>query len=286
MSRKRAGRVAARFALDLRLLGADRTIRRPARPDPVGDGHRRVLPQRLGISRGPRVLRRVATADVDAQRPRYRPGDDPWRRSRVRLHGRSVDVAGLKRFAARRSAVATNAALQTALAVALLVGINVWSFGHYTRFDWTGRVFGPSVQTLDHFPYLDVSLLQPSGRFPEQFTLPADITADLRKLQAPTTIVVYQRHKTFGQARREGRTPTIPPPSGRWSKRYRTWWTSSASSVRSSGWKCWTWKRRITMRKFDRLTRDAPVLAGRPRRRPRQQPVLPRPPRGRHAARR
>src|SRR5207302_9626072 len=75
-------------------------------------------------------------------------------------------LAGTRRFAARRSAVATNAALQTALAVGLLVAINVWSFDDYQRFDWTGRTFGPSVRTLDHFPYLDVSLLTPADRFP------------------------------------------------------------------------------------------------------------------------
>src|SRR5207248_1018848 len=83
-----------------------------------------------------------------------------------------LGLSGLRRFAARRSAVATNAALQTALAVALLVGVNVYSFGHYLRFDWTGRAFDPSVRDLDHFPYYDVSLLKPTGRFPTQFTLP------------------------------------------------------------------------------------------------------------------
>jgi hypothetical protein len=108
-------------------------------------------------------------------------------------------LAGLRRFAARRSAVATHALIQSAVAVALLVGVNIVSFSHYLRFDWTGRTFDPSVSKSDRFPYFDVSLLKPSGRFPMQFTLPAGITDELRKLRSPTTIVVYQRHKTFGQ---------------------------------------------------------------------------------------
>src|SRR5437588_772367 len=86
--------------------------------------------------------------------------------------------------------------LFVALAVGLLVAVNVWSFGQYERFDWTGRKFGPSVRTLGHFPYLDMSLLKPSGRFPQQFTLPDDLTTELRKLREPTTVVVYQRHKS------------------------------------------------------------------------------------------
>jgi hypothetical protein len=110
-----------------------------------------------------------------------------------------LGLTGVRRFAARRSAVATNAALQTTLAVVLLVAVNVVAFHHYVRYDWTGRVFNPSVRKLDHFPYVDVSLLEPSGQFPEQFTLPPAITDELQKLRAPTTIVVYQRHKTFGQ---------------------------------------------------------------------------------------
>jgi hypothetical protein len=78
--------------------------------------------------------------------------------------------------AGRRSAFGFNATLQTALAVALLVGINVYSFRHYLRLDWTRN---------------------------QQFTLPPDIQTDLSQLSREegkkTTIVVYQRHKTFGQ---------------------------------------------------------------------------------------
>src|SRR5262249_54297300 len=44
--------------------------------------------------------------------------------------------------------------------------------GHYLRFDWTGN---------------------------RQFTLPEDVRNQLSQLRGETTIVVYQRHKTFGQ---------------------------------------------------------------------------------------
>jgi hypothetical protein len=78
-------------------------------------------------------------------------------------------------FAGRRSAFGLNAALQVALAVALVVGFNAWSFSHHLRFDWTRD---------------------------GQFTLPPPVRAELMQLAAgpdtKTTVVVYQRHKTFG----------------------------------------------------------------------------------------
>jgi hypothetical protein len=79
----------------------------------------------------------------------------------------------LRLTAARRSAFGLNAVVQIALAAALLVGVNVWSFRHYLRLDWTRS---------------------------EQFTLPADVRSRLAQLDrdGKTTIVVYQRHKTFG----------------------------------------------------------------------------------------
>jgi hypothetical protein len=83
-----------------------------------------------------------------------------------------LTVGGLRTIAGRRNAAATNAVLQSALAVALLVGVNVFAFRHYQRYDWTRN---------------------------QQFTLPADVAGELRKLRGPTDIVVYQRHKTFGQ---------------------------------------------------------------------------------------
>jgi hypothetical protein len=81
-------------------------------------------------------------------------------------------LAGLQTVAGRRNAVATNAVIQTALAVVLLVGVNVYSFQHHRRYDWTRD---------------------------RQFTLPASVTDELRQLRGQTEIVVYQRHKTFGQ---------------------------------------------------------------------------------------
>jgi hypothetical protein len=83
-----------------------------------------------------------------------------------------VEVVVFLRVAAgRRSVFGLNAAVQAALAVALLVGVNWYSFEHSLRFDWTrGRLF----------------------------TLPEGTRDELRKLQGKTTIVVYQRHKTFG----------------------------------------------------------------------------------------
>jgi hypothetical protein len=75
--------------------------------------------------------------------------------------------------AGRRSAFGFNAVLQAAMAAALLVGINWWSFDHPLRFDCTRD---------------------------RLFTLPADLGDRLRELDAKgkTTVVVYQRHKTFG----------------------------------------------------------------------------------------
>lgn len=74
--------------------------------------------------------------------------------------------------AGRRGAFGFNALLQTALAAALLAGINWYSFGHYQRCDWTAD---------------------------KQFTLPDAIRDQLAQLRGETTIIVYQRHKTFGQ---------------------------------------------------------------------------------------
>jgi hypothetical protein len=74
--------------------------------------------------------------------------------------------------AGRRSAFGLNAAAQIALAVVLLVGLNVYSYRHYIRLDWTRD---------------------------RQFTLPPEIQAQLHSLEGKTSIVVYQRHKTFGQ---------------------------------------------------------------------------------------
>jgi len=99
-------------------------------------------------------------------------------------------LSGLVKLAGRRNVAGGNAALQTALCVALLVGVNVFSFEHYRRWDWTGRTFTWAGWRPG---------LASSARFAPQFTLPVDVAADLAQLRAPTTVVVYQRHKTFGR---------------------------------------------------------------------------------------
>lgn len=85
-----------------------------------------------------------------------------------------VELLVLMRFTAgRRSVFGLNATLQMALAATLLIGVNWYSFRHYQRHDWTRD---------------------------RQFTLPAPVKEQLEKLDrdVPTTIVVYQRHKTLG----------------------------------------------------------------------------------------
>lgn len=99
-------------------------------------------------------------------------------------------LGGLGRLAGRRNIVGVNAALQTALCLVLLIGVNWFSFDHYQRFDWTGKRFA----SLGWRPPLESS-----RQFPSKFTLPASVAADLQKLRSPTAVIVYQRHKTFGQ---------------------------------------------------------------------------------------
>jgi hypothetical protein len=85
-----------------------------------------------------------------------------------------VEALGILLYAAgRRSAFGFNALLQVALASALVVGINVWSFRHYLRFDCTRD---------------------------QQFTLPEKVRKELETLDpnVTTTVVVYQPDKTSG----------------------------------------------------------------------------------------
>ena len=79
----------------------------------------------------------------------------------------------LRVVAGRRSAVGFNAAVQVLLAAGLLVAVNFWAFHHYARIDTTRE---------------------------QVFTLPADLGDRLRQLdpKVKTTVIVYQRHKTFG----------------------------------------------------------------------------------------
>jgi hypothetical protein len=84
--------------------------------------------------------------------------------------------------ATRRSAFGFNALVQGALAAVLLVGVNVWSFYNYRRVDFTRD---------------------------QQFTLPANIRAELERLDpsSKTTVIVYQRHKTFGGLKDKDKPP-------------------------------------------------------------------------------
>lgn len=93
-------------------------------------------------------------------------------------------LATLSTVLGRRGAFGFNATLQAALAIALVVGANWFSFRHYLRFDWTRN---------------------------HDFTLATSLQGQLRNLRGEamdagsgekfgkTTIVVYERHKTFGQ---------------------------------------------------------------------------------------
>lgn len=84
-----------------------------------------------------------------------------------------VEVRGLVALAAsRRGAVGLNVFVQVALATALLIGANVFSFLYYQRFDGT----------RDH-----------------AFTIPADVRARLAQLRDETDVVVYQQYVSFGQ---------------------------------------------------------------------------------------
>lgn len=75
--------------------------------------------------------------------------------------------------ATRRTAVGASGIIAVAAAIALLVFVNLYSFRHYERKDLT----------RDH-----------------QFTLPTEVSSELRQLRPdmPTTIVVLQKHRTFG----------------------------------------------------------------------------------------
>lgn len=83
------------------------------------------------------------------------------------------EIRGLYTFASgRRSAEGVNAFVQVLLALALLVGVNVFSFSHYQRCDWTRD---------------------------QTFTIKPEIREQLAKLRGQTDIIVFQRHLSFGQ---------------------------------------------------------------------------------------
>ncbi len=82
-------------------------------------------------------------------------------------------VAALRLVAGSRSAFHLNALGQALLAAVVLLAVNVLAFRHYERLDTTRG---------------------------KQFTLPAELREQLRQLDPDreTTVVVFQRHKTFG----------------------------------------------------------------------------------------
>lgn len=81
-------------------------------------------------------------------------------------------------FAEQRGAVGAGGMLQIALAVVLVVGVNLFAFGNYRRYDWT---------------------------WDRAFTLPDDIKKQMAELRGDsesggiTDIVVFQRGISFGQ---------------------------------------------------------------------------------------
>jgi hypothetical protein len=78
----------------------------------------------------------------------------------------------------RRTAASTSATLGAVAAVALLLLVNAYSFTHSARFDCTRD---------------------------KRFTLPPELAEQLEKMRAsaPTTIVVLQKHKMFGNLQTE-----------------------------------------------------------------------------------
>ena len=82
-------------------------------------------------------------------------------------------LAGVRQTAGRRSAMGMNVIVQVAMVVAILIGINVWSFdykhqGHYIRWDCTRD---------------------------RAFTLPDNVVKELKKLRGETTVVVNYQHQ-------------------------------------------------------------------------------------------
>src|SRR5262249_26436365 len=104
-------------------------------------------------------------------------------------------LLGLKVIAGRRSAVGANVAVPVLPAPALLVIVNAFSAGLElsSRLSFVGKAFqslsphklGPTYRVFD-------------WTRDRRFTLPEGVREELAKLQGETTVVVYQRHKTFG----------------------------------------------------------------------------------------
>lgn len=94
--------------------------------------------------------------------------------------------------AGRLSLMGFNALLQVALALLLLIGVNLYVTG--CDLSWLGIDFdtiGLDDQFAGHYVRADWTS-------DKQFTLPVSLENDLRKLKGQTTIVVYQEDKAFG----------------------------------------------------------------------------------------
>jgi hypothetical protein len=85
-----------------------------------------------------------------------------------------IELIGIVAFTAtRRSAFGFNALLQGALAAAVLVGVNLWSYFHYEQYDGTRE----RLYTLSPEDRKNLAQLDPKSQ---------------------TTVIVYEMHKTFG----------------------------------------------------------------------------------------
>jgi hypothetical protein len=91
--------------------------------------------------------------------------------------------------AGRRSVVGFNAVFQVALAVILLIAVNVYSSGLHVDIP----AWGVHWHVDGHYARIDTTN-------DHRFTLPDDIKHDLARLQGSTKIVVYLSHKNFGQS--------------------------------------------------------------------------------------
>jgi hypothetical protein len=85
-------------------------------------------------------------------------------------------VFGVWSAAGRRSALGMNVVVQVLLALLLLIGVNVYSFVHYQRWDLSRE---------------------------HAFTINAEVAGELRKLRGETTVIVQQKHKSGGESARD-----------------------------------------------------------------------------------
>jgi hypothetical protein len=86
----------------------------------------------------------------------------------VLLWGAVELLGALTLVTGRRTAVGANGWLQTGLAVALVLVVNVWSFSHFKRYDCTRD---------------------------KQFTLPQDVRDELKTITRPTDVIVLKQRK-------------------------------------------------------------------------------------------